>query len=67
MVGVLLVTSNHGIVGVLWLLSTAALTRCFAVGSSGDVGSFAHADRPAASNVSAATVMRWRIVVMAMS
>lgn len=67
MVGEPLVTSNHGIVGDLFDVSTSALTRCFSVGSNGAVGSLAHAESPAASSVSAATVMRWRNVVMAMS
>ena len=66
-VGDAVVTSAHGIVGDLLVESTAALRRCFAVSSSGDVGSFAQAERPTASKESAATVMRWRIVVMAMS
>ena len=54
-------------VGDFFVLSTSALTRCFSVDSNGAVGSLAHAESPAASSESAATVMRWRNVVMAMS
>ncbi len=54
----------HGSVGTRFVVSVSALTRSR---SSGDVGSFAHADRVAATIAKAATVRRWRYVVMAVS
>lgn len=57
-------TSNHGMVGARLVVSVSALTRSE---SSGEVGSVAQAERPAARSTSAATVMRWRSVVMSMS
>lgn len=50
--------------GARLVVSVSALTRSR---SSGEVGSEAQADRPAATSARAATVRRWRYVVMAES
>ena len=57
----------QGRVGARDALSTAALTRSRAVGSSGEDALFAQAERPAARNASAARAERWRSIVMEVS
>lgn len=53
--------------GVRLVVSTSALTRCFESAASGEVGSDAQAERPAAKSTITATVRRWRNEVIVMS